>query len=164
MPNGTSPTSPPTPQQIFTDLSAALTGFDRAELAGTGLVDTYYDTLLRIIGEREAGQLLRAAAEALETDRRHHGNEALEAELIDSPRFGPVVVSLIKLWYLGSWYPLSGRYRDVSGSTADDVEHVVSAQGYREGLVWAAAGAHPMGAKPPGFGSWAEPPYLPPTL
>ncbi|MEU2281929.1 hypothetical protein ABZ614_08355 [Streptomyces sp. NPDC013178] len=161
MPNGT---SPPTPQQIFTDLSVALTGFDRAELAGTGLIGTYYDTLLRIVGEREAGQLLRAAAEALETDRRHGGREALEAELIDSPRFGPVVVSLIKLWYLGSWYPLSGRHRDVNGSTADDVEHVVSARGYREGLVWAAAGAHPMGAKPPGFGSWAEPPYLPSTL
>jgi hypothetical protein len=157
-------TARPTPQQIFTDLSVALTGFDRAELAGTGLIDTYYDTLLRIIGEREAGQLLRAAAEALETDRKNHNHDALEAQVIDSARFGPVVVSLIKLWYLGTWYPLSGGYHDVNGSTADDVEHVVSAQGYREGLVWAAAGAHPMGAKPPGFGSWAEPPYLSPTL
>lgn len=161
MPNGTPPS---TPQQIFTDLSAALTGFDRAELAGTGLIGTYYDTLLRTLGEREAGQLLRVAAEALETDRRNHDHEALEATVIDSERFGPVVVSLIKLWYLGTWYPLPGRYRDVNGSTVDDAEHVVSAQGYREGLVWAAAGAHPMGAKPPGFGSWAEPPYLPPTL
>ncbi|MFF8972423.1 hypothetical protein [Streptomyces sp. NPDC014995] len=154
----------PTPQQIFTDLSVALTGFDRAELAGTGMIDTYYDTLLRIIGEREAGQLLRAAAEALETDRKNHGHAALEAEVIDSPRFGPVAVSLIKLWYLGTWCPPAGGYSDVNGSTADDVEHVVSAQGYREGLVWAAAGAHPMGAKPPGFGSWAEPPQLSPTL
>ncbi|MFI6037752.1 hypothetical protein ACIBBD_26945 [Streptomyces sp. NPDC051315] len=157
-------TAHPTPQQIFTDLSCALTGFDRAELAGTGMIETYYDTLLRIIGEREAGQLLRAAAEALETDRENHDRAALEADVIDSPRFGPVVVSLIKLWYLGTWYPPGGGHRDVSGSTADDVEHVVSARGYREGLVWAAAGTHPMGAKPPGFGSWAEPPYLHPTL
>ncbi|MFJ4619940.1 hypothetical protein [Streptomyces sp. NPDC088812] len=170
----------PAPQQIFTDLSVALTGFDRAELAGTGLIGTYYDTLLRIIGEPETGRLLWAAAEALETDRRDGGREALEAEVIDSPRFGPVAVSLIKLWYLGVWYPLARGHRDADGTTADDVdgttagdvdgttagdvEHVVSAQGYREGLVWAAAGAHPMGAKAPGFGSWAEPPYLPPVL
>ncbi|MFJ9817430.1 hypothetical protein ACIRU3_19595 [Streptomyces sp. NPDC101151] len=151
------------PKEIFTDLSVVLTGFDRAELAGTGLVDTYYDTLLRIIGEREAGQLFKVAAESLAMDRlASGGHAALERAVIEAPRFAPVVVSLIKLWYLGSWYPLSGDYRDVNGSTADDVEHVVSAQGYREGLVWAAAGAHPMGAKPPGFGSWAEPPYLPP--
>ncbi|MFF3503602.1 hypothetical protein [Streptomyces sp. NPDC003247] len=178
----------PAPQQIFTDLSVALTGFDRAELAGTGLIGTYYDTLLRIIGEPETGRLLWAAAEALETDRRNGGRGALEAEVIDSPRFGPVAVSLIKLWYLGVWYPLARGHRDADGTTAGDtdgttagdtndtaagdangasardVEHVVSAQGYREGLVWAAAGTHPMGAKAPGFGSWAEPPYLPPVL
>ncbi|UXY25702.1 hypothetical protein [Streptomyces sp. HUAS TT20] len=158
------PHNAPDPQEIFTDLSVALTGFDRAELAGTGLLDTYYSTVLRIIGEREAGQLLHAAADALATDRQNKDGKALEENVIDSPRFGPVAVSLIKLWYLGSWYPLSGSYRDINGSTAEDVEHVVSPQAYREGLVWAAAGAHPMGAKPPGFGSWAEPPYLPPIL
>lgn len=125
------------------------------------MIDTYYDTLLRIIGEREAGQLFRYAAEALADDRRvGSGDAALEQKVIENPRFAAVVVSLIKLWYLGSWYPLAGDYRDDNGSTADDVEHVVSAQGYREGLVWTAAGAHPMGAKPPGFGSWAEPPTL----
>lgn len=149
------------PKDVFIALSVRLTGFDQAELAGTGLVDTYYDTLLRIIGEREAGQLFRYAAEALAADRERHDGKDTEFEkaVIGHSRFAPVAVSLIKLWYLGTWYPLSGDYRDVNGSTADDVEHVVSAQGYREGLVWAAAGAHPMGAKPPGFGSWATPPH-----
>ncbi|SES47531.1 hypothetical protein SAMN04487983_106411 [Streptomyces sp. yr375] len=154
---------PLTPKQIFTELSVRLTGFDRAELAGTGMIDTYYDTLLRIIGEREAGQLFRYAAEALAADRQTGDGEsdaALKTKVIENPRFAPIAVSLIKLWYLGSWYPLAGDYRDENGSTADDVEHVVSAQGYREGLVWTAAGAHPMGAKPPGFGSWSEPPTL----
>ncbi|GAA2740200.1 hypothetical protein [Kitasatospora cinereorecta] len=151
----------PSPQQIFTELSVALTGFDRAELAGTGLIETYYTTLLRIIGEREAGHLFLAAAEALAADRRNHDGEALRRQVVENPRYAPVIVSLIKLWYLGSWYPLSGGYRDINGSTAEDVEHVVSPQAYREGLVWIAAGAHPMGAKPPGFGSWAEPPSLP---
>lgn len=160
MPNDAPPR--PAPKDIFTDMSVVLTGFDRAELAGTGLIDTYYDTLLRIIGEREAGQLFRVAEEALAQDRTTKGHSAFEQAVVHAPRFAPVVVSLIKLWYLGSWYPLPGSYRDVNGSTADDVEHVVSDQSYREGLVWSAAGAHPMGAKPPGFGSWAEPPYLPP--
>ncbi|MFE9626614.1 hypothetical protein [Streptomyces sp. NPDC006527] len=154
----------PSPQQIFADLSVALTGFDRDELAGTGLLDTYYDALLRILGEREAGQLFRVAAEALEEDRGNDDHAALEARVVDSPRFGPVAVGLIKLWYLGTWYPSGGGHRDLDGSTAYDVEHVVSPRGYREGLVWAAAGAHPMGAEPPGFGSWAEPPSLPSTL
>ncbi|MCC3331828.1 hypothetical protein [Nocardia abscessus] len=153
----------PTPRQIFTDLSVALTGFDRAELGATGLLDTYYDTLLRIIGEREAGHLLRDAGDALAQDRENHknNNAALELKVIHAERYRPVVLSLIKLWYLGRWYPLPPAYRDKHGSTANDVEHVISAQAYREGLVWAAAGAHPMGAKAPGFGSWAQPPTGP---
>lgn len=156
MTNGT-----PTSRQTFTELSVALTGFDRAELAATGLLGTYYDTLVRIIGEREAGHLLRDAADALELDRMNNNSAALETDVIRNPRYRPVVVNLIKLWYLGRWYPLPPAYRDRNGATADDVEHVISAQAYREGLVWAAAGAHPMGAKPPGFGSWAEPPVQP---
>jgi hypothetical protein len=147
----------PDPLAIFTELSVALTGFNRVELAGTGLIEQHYATLLRLIGEREAGHLLLAAATALSAD---HDGSALRRDVIESRRYGPVIVSLIKLWYLGSWYPLSGAYCDVNGSTAEDVEHVVSAAAYREGLVWVAAGAHPMGAKPPGYGSWAEPPFI----
>jgi hypothetical protein len=151
----------PDPVHVFAELSAALTGFDGVELAGTGLIEQHYDTLLRIIGEREAGHLFQAAADALAADRDDRKGTALRTKVVENPRYGPVVVSLIKLWYLGSWYPLPGPYADVNGSTADDVEHVVSPQAYREGLVWIAAGAHPMGAKAPGYGSWAEPPYIP---
>ena len=39
-------------------------------------------------------------------------------------------------------------------------DHVVSAAAYREGLVWPAAGTHPMSAKQPGFGTWAKPSAL----
>jgi hypothetical protein len=151
----------PDPLHVFTDLSVALTGFDRVELAGTGLIEQHYDTLLRLIGEREAGHLFQEAADALAEDHANRNGDALRAKVVESPRYSPVIVNLIKLWYLGVWYPLPGAYCDVNGSTADDVEHVVSAQAYREGLVWTAAGAHPMGAKAPGYGSWAEPPYIP---
>lgn len=149
------------PIAVFTELSVELTGYNRVELAGTGLIEQHYDTLLRLIGEREAGHLLQAAADALDADRKNHDGEALRTQVIENKRYGPVIINLIKLWYLGSWYPLPGSYADVNGSTADDVEHVVSAQAYREGLVWSAAGAHPMGAKAPGWGSWAEAPALP---
>ena len=157
---GSNARSPRTPRQIFTDISVALTGFDRAELSGTGMIDAYYDTLRRVIGEREAGQFFRYAEEALSKDRATGDGTEFEKAVIDSERFGPVALGLIKLWYLGTWYPLPGSYRDRFGSTADDVEHIVSSQGYREGLVWLAAGAHPMGAKGPGYGSWSEPPAM----
>ncbi|GAA2043978.1 hypothetical protein GCM10009839_54250 [Catenulispora yoronensis] len=150
----------PDPLAVFTELSVALTGFDRVELAGTGLIEQHYDTVLRLIGEREAGHLFQAAADALDADRGDPEGTALRTQVVENKRYGPVIINLIKLWYLGSWYPLPGSYADVNGSTADDVEHVVSAQAYREGLVWIAAGAHPMGAKAPGFGSWAEPPTI----
>lgn len=35
---------------------------------------------------------------------------------------------------------------------------VVSPDAYTEGLLWRAIGAHPSGAKAPGYGSWASPP------
>lgn len=151
----------PDPIHVFTELSVALTGYDRVELAGTGLIEEHYDTLLELIGEREAGHLFQAAADALAADRENHNGEALRTQVVESRRYGPVIISLIKLWYLGSWYPLPGSYADINGSTAQDIEHVVSARAYREGLVWPAAGAHPMGAKAPGYGSWAEPPTIP---
>ncbi len=139
---------------VFLDLSVALTGFDRAELLGTGLVTDYYDTLLRAIGEREGGKLLQAAEDNLADPDDFE-------EFARNPRYGPVAVSIIKLWYLGSWTPLAQQWRDRYGATAYDVQHVVSAHAYQEGLVWPAAGAHPMGAKPGGYGSWAVPSSVP---
>ena len=35
---------------------------------------------------------------------------------------------------------------------------------YAQGLVWNAIGAHPQGAKMPGYGSWALPPTIPEEL
>ncbi len=37
---------------------------------------------------------------------------------------------------------------------------VVSPDAYTEGLLWPAIGAHPTGAKAPGYGSWANPPVF----
>jgi hypothetical protein len=48
---------------------------------------------------------------------------------------------MVKMWYLGSW-----------------LGQVVSADAYKEGLVWPAIGTHPPAAKQPGYASWSLPP------
>lgn len=143
--------------RVFLDLSVALTGYDRAELLGTGMLADYHDTLLRAIGEREAGHFFTAAQTAVAADQRSSQSDEFAA-FVQNTRYGPVALSVLKLWYVGSWQPLSRAWRDRFGVTADDNEHIVSSKAYREGLIWAAAGAHPMGAKPTGFGSWASVP------
>jgi hypothetical protein len=52
------------------------------------------------------------------------------------------------------------RWRDRHGASPADTAGVPSAGAFREGLVWPAIGAHPTGAKAPGFGSWATPPSV----
>jgi len=59
----------------------------------------------------------------------------------------PLDAPVIELWYLGVWRGLMGTEN-----------RVISARAYREALVWRAIGFHPRGAKPSGYGSWAQPP------
>lgn len=136
----------------FLDLSVILTGYDQYALLGTGMVRPYYDELLRIIGSREAGALLGSAGR---TDPEH-----FESTVLASPRYGPVARNIVSMWYLGTWSQLPRDWRNTFGATSYDTDHVVSAAAYREGLVWPAAGTHPMSAKQPGFGSWARPSSL----
>jgi hypothetical protein len=86
----------------------------------------------------------------------------LERLVLADPDLGPVARSLIILWYLGQWNPLPGDWRNRHGASPLDAARVVSADAYSSGLVWTAIGAHPMGADPGGYGSWATPPLSPP--
>jgi hypothetical protein len=148
----------------FLRLSAALTGFDRMELLGTGMVRRHYDELTRIIGARQVGTLL-AAASRVESDHPASGEDfdrAFRERILDDNRFGPVARRIVRMWYVGSWAQLPREWRNTYGATSLDMDHVVSAAAYREGLAWVAAGAHPMGAKQQGFGAWARPSRLRP--
>jgi FAD/FMN-containing dehydrogenase len=136
----------------FLKLSVTLTGFEQHVLLGTGMLQTYYDELLRIIGADEAGALL-AAFNAVPKD----DDTQLQKVVLCSPRYGPVARNVVKMWYLGTWTQLPRQWHAAYGATSDDTDHVVSAAAYSEGLVWPAAGTHPMSAKQPGFGTWAEP-------
>jgi hypothetical protein len=159
------PGEPPEAVGEFLRLSVTLTGFEEYELLGTGMLMPYYDELLRIIGAREAGALLgafsgafsRAFSEAL-SGVADGDDEAFRRVILNSPRYGPVARNVTMMWYLGTWTQLPRGWRNTFGATAYDADHVVSAAAYREGLVWPTAGTHPMSAKQPGFGSWAQPP------
>jgi hypothetical protein len=142
---------------LFLRLSVILTGFDEHVLHGTGMLQTYYDELLRIIGAREAGELFGALVEVPVDD----DGTVFQNDVLSNARYGPVARNVLRMWYMGIWTQLPRKWRDNYGATSYDTDHVVSAAAYRESLVWPAAGTHPMSAKAPGFGTWAKPPALP---
>lgn len=158
----------PDAREQFVALSAALTGYDRAELHGTGMIDSYWLTLNQTLGGRVVGELLSAWMEVsgsgLEVSGGAGGQnaDAVEADLrqriLEDPKLGPVARNLVILWYLGQWSQMSAQWRERHGASAEDRSRVVSPGAYREGLVWDAIGAHPMSAKQQGFGAWALPP------
>lgn len=150
---------PPDPSRQFIALSAALTGYAELDLVATGVADALWDTLVGIVGSPVAGEFLSACEQAFAASSSLDQLEAaLRADVLAHPKFGPLARNVIALWYLGQWNQLPTAWADAHGRSAGDVTHIVSSQAYVESLVWPTFGAHPQGAKAPGFGSWAEPP------
>jgi hypothetical protein len=85
----------------------------------------------------------------------------LRREIFGNQMLGPIARNIIKLWYVGIWYQLPRVWAEAHGSRPADVTRTVSPEAYVEGLLWPAIGAHPPGAKAPGYGSWASPPEIP---
>lgn len=144
----------------FLALSAALTGFNRVELLGTGQADHYFKEVVTILGEEICGELWSVAAEIF---RRRHGSEqelekAIRREILANPKLGPVAKNITVMWYLARWYKMPHDWRSLYVRSPKDFNRVISAAAYPEGLVWRAMGAHPPGAKPTGFGIWSLPP------
>ena len=164
----------------FAELSAVLTGFTPDELFGTGVVELYYNTALRIIGERIVGRMLitwHAIREQIvgpmliewssAGDRPSHVPElerAVDEQICDTPMMGPVARNIVAMWYVGNWNQMPRAWRQKYGASAADETHVVSARAYQEGLVWRACDAHPPAAKQMGFGSWTRPPAGAPEI
>ncbi|QDU42868.1 Membrane bound FAD containing D-sorbitol dehydrogenase [Symmachiella dynata] len=143
--------------QQFIDLSVVLTGFDETELLLTGVGQEYFDTLVRGAGQTNADGLLIAAQSAGPNE------QAIERAIWDDDRFGPMARSIVIMWYVGNWHPLSvdwhAAFAPPSHSPLEG--HVISANAYREGLVWPNMGTHPRGVKPAGFGMWRAAPEMP---
>lgn len=143
----------------FLRLSACYSGFSKAELQGTGLAGEYYKVLNSIIDSSILGALW------LEFERRidlsDSDSETACRELLEDPKFGPVIKNIVTLWYLGQWNQMPSPWRNEFGASALDRDYVISAQSYKQGLVWTAMGAHPMGTKQQGYGAWSLPPPNP---
>lgn len=141
--------------EIFIDLSAALTGFDRLHLISTGVGPVYLSILQGIVPQKIVDRLLQDFAELPDGDAQA---ASLSERILDDTLLGPVARNVIVLWYCGTWTPLPEAWWEPQQRSVRDVGHVVSPAAYLAGLQWSAAGAHPPGGLPPGFASWASPP------
>ena len=148
--------------KAFLNLSAEVTGYTSTDLLGTGVAWDYFDTFTKIVGEDICFDLWKVSETIIhkhaDADKKE---EAIRLKLLSSDKFGPLVRNLIKLWYLGQWDELPNYWRETYGTSLLDKDTILSGNSYKEGLVWSAIGAHPMGAKQPGFGTWSDPPELP---
>jgi hypothetical protein len=148
--------------ETFLALSTTVTGFSPYELRGTGQAESYLETLDRLVGKQIVNEALAAFADVA----REAGTESaalargLRRHVFSDEKLGPVVRRLVKLWYVGTWYELPHNWQESYGENNLDRTFVVSASSYTEGLLWPAIGANPPGAKPPGYGSWANPPRI----
>jgi hypothetical protein len=144
----------------FLDFSTELTCFTRFELLGSGQAQEYLDTARRVVGTvlDDLLDAYKRISPTVDTDAR---NQALRRQILGDERLGPVARAIIKLWYIGSWYELPRSWTEAYGALANNTSFVVSPASYAEGLLWIAIGAHPPGAKAPGYGSWASEPVIP---
>jgi len=146
----------------FLELSILLTGFSRIELLGTGMLIDYYHQLINILGKNFHREFFERIEQVLKNVNNHPEDADLimREELLSDPKHGPITRNIIKLWYLGQWEPLPKDWKNHYGGTVKSFEgtHIISSEAYIEGIVWSAIGAHPMGAKQPGFGTWSSPP------
>lgn len=146
--------------ETFLDLSVELTAFSRFDLLGTGLADLYLATLDRVVGTDMADTLL-AAYTGLAPTQGPERQRALRISILGDELLGDIARTLIKLWYSGTWFAMPYAWTQRYGPKPADGTFVCSANAYVEGLLWKAIGAHPAGAKAPGYGSWAYPPKIP---
>jgi hypothetical protein len=147
--------SDPNRVQDFLDMSAVLTGFQASTLA-PGLDPNNLKSLFLATADSHAGSAL--VDQLLQQFRALKGT-VTDQQLADSllgvsenpvPSTALLARSIVKLWYVGSWYPLD--------SQSENDGQVISMLAYTGGLVWKTAQAHPMGYSELKFGYWAKPP------
>ena len=138
----------------FTEMSAVLTGFDAETIAPrldpTELSTAFLGIADSLAGQDVVNQLLAQFASMQTQPPQAVADALLGISPATSGTTTKLAKSLVKLWYLGSLYPLD------SASAFDG--RTVSANAYIRGLVWRAMQAHPMGYSEFSFGYWSEAP------
>lgn len=154
----------------FVKFSATVTGFSEFDLWGTGQAEAYYETVVKQEGPD-------AIQKAMASDRSAAPADPVVQSIIKlwyvGVWYGPELAGRVDV---AAWtapgrsgakltapddsqpeesQPGEGRAHAGDGRKA---LFVVSPEAYTEGLLWRAIGAHPSGAKAPGYGSWANPP------
>ena len=131
---------------VFVSLSSALTAVStnqlKPKLDPIGIADQYFATL----NSNVSASTLDSVGAAFQSATSP--TQAAETILQD-PVLGPVARSIMKLWLLGAWYSPSNPMSAVK---------VVSAQAYKESLVWKVMQSHPMGYSMFTFGYWGKAP------
>jgi hypothetical protein len=134
----------------FLALSAALTGFTAFQLQGTGQAALYQATASSMAGPCERARLARRLRRHRRAGSPADQDRCLRRDVLSDDRLGPLARSIIKMWYVGTWYELPRDWRERFGGSAQDHDHVPSPQSYTEGLLWPAVGANPQGPSPSG--------------
>ena len=133
----------------FVAISSALTGVAGSQLSPPidpiGISGQYLAVLTKEVADPTLAKLVATFQAAGDPTKG-------AAALLADPVLGPVARSIIKLWLLGVWYAPANPTSAVK---------VVSAQAYKESLVWKVMQSHPMGYSMFTFGYWAkQPPSL----
>ena len=145
-----------TPLDTFVSLSVILTGYDQETIQPSldtqHLAQLYFDTLNKNAPAATVTALFSAFTNITTGTPQVDIVSQVKTKIIADPVLGPVAKNIIRMWYLGVWY------------TDDQQQNgfVVSATAYKNGLVWGAMGAHPMGYSQENFGYWGIPPVMPP--
>lgn len=153
-------------RNIFLSLSAELTGYAVIDLEGTGLVQTYQKLVADEIGDKVTAFLYDTVRIVFNHKTEEARDFAMRIYIMASPTLWPICKAIITLWYRGQWTSMSPiwfmYYAGVAPgpNVAPGKTHVPSAAAYTEQLSYRAAGAHPPGAHPTGFGSWGIDPVF----
>lgn len=127
----------------FLDISVFLTGFNKMELLGTGMLETYFNVVMNMNNVALVESFLAESEKILAKNQGNAekiNNEILHKLMPDSLYSG-LAKNIITMWYMGNW-----------------MNTVINPQSYVQGLIWGVAETHPPGAKQPGYASWSTAP------
>jgi hypothetical protein len=166
----------------FVKFSATVTGFSEFDLWGTGQAEAYYETAVKQEGPDAIHKAMASDPSAVTADPVvksiiklwyvgvWYGPELAgrtDVAAWTAPgRSGakPAVPDDSRPEGSRPSQAVPGQHRAggdrAQGEDGREPPFVVSPDAYTEGLLWRAIGAHPSGAKAPGYGSWADPPVF----